>query len=119
MVNKFEMDIIGTKGLERKLVIYEINSKVAKQKELLGTACGIDLAHCVYLAATYSNNFLDRVRYYRINDSHRTLEELRKLQPNSISVEFYADGSEEKQFSILQAIGDNHIGFYHEYEWAA
>ena len=88
MKNNFELQIMG-KGLERKLMIQEISSEELESKSSLGSAYGVSIFHCVYLGNNHCLNFLDRVKYYRIDEEAINLKDYRKVHPDGICVEFY------------------------------
>ncbi len=87
-----EFKVIKQTGVE-KVVLSEIAADERDSKKYLGTALGLDVAHCVDIGGRhYKGDFLAEAKWYYINseiDEH--LEELRKTQPSSIKVEFYGN----------------------------
>lgn len=77
-------------GRENKR-IEEISEREIESKRSLGTAYGFNLGHCVYLATKYCREFAEKARWYRIIETDERLEELRRVQWQSIGVEFYAE----------------------------
>ncbi|MFH0752153.1 MAG: hypothetical protein V1914_00990 [archaeon] len=69
------------KAMQVKKSIMGITDAVGKN--LIGTAMGDDLAHCVYIAWRSHKNFFDEVNYYRFC----TEEEASLGYP--VTVEFY------------------------------
>ena len=59
----------------------------AEEKTLLGTASGMDIAHCFYIASRHcktTNDFLNDVNYYHICDKKEAID------PRcAITIEFY------------------------------
>ncbi|GEM_PF-6640450 len=67
-----------------------ITADEVKDKELLGTAYGVGLSHCMYLGSRYCEDF-SKARWYHIfggSDEH--LATMRKTQPNTLRIDFYA-----------------------------
>jgi hypothetical protein len=54
------------KVLQKRLILM-IDSKQAKKYKIIGTARGMNLQHCLYLAGRYAANFPERVCAYSIN----------------------------------------------------
>jgi hypothetical protein len=75
----------------------EIAANQREGKELLGQAYGRDLGHCVYIGMRHCSDFAKRAKwYYSNNEQDKHLEELKKVQPGTIKVEFYGR-AEDKQ----------------------
>lgn len=80
------------KATPHTILLEEITAGERTGKELLGRADGRDLQHCVYLGARHGDRFLERAKWYYLNneeDEH--LKELRRAQPETIRVEFYGE----------------------------
>ena len=89
MVRKtFEFNVFSVDQNET-LRIEEILSEETKYRKSLGTAYGIDIGHCIYLGIRHSEKFAERVKYYKIIEDDKQLEEMRRFQPRAIGVEFY------------------------------
>jgi len=87
---EFKLGIIG--GSIDELVLQKISSEEKKCKDLIGTADGTDLGHCVFLGAKHGKDFLKRAKFYFVSEeSDEHLERMREFQPHTVRIEFYGD----------------------------
>jgi hypothetical protein len=77
---------------ERKEKIKEIAPEDLSLYKLMGTASGINLGHCVYLAQKYTPGFWDKVIGY----AKKPIDEASPLSGTHICVSFYQHNPAEK-----------------------
>ena len=71
----------------------EITAEERGGKELLGTAAGRDLWHCLHLGVRHGEkNFLQRVKWYYLNpEENEFTREMRQREPETMQIEFYGE----------------------------
>lgn len=92
-----------TKNAQGLLMKKEKNGKLLKRRQILllsqeptselekiGTACGQDLYHCIYLASRYGKDFVEKVVAYFINNHPKD----KKFR---IEVTFYKKSNNKKR----------------------
>lgn len=86
--NKFELDIIRKDGIKH-LTLYEITLEERKGKDLVGSAEGLALGHCVGIGIRHGTNFVERTKYYCFSKEYP--KSAKPMSPEHILVEFYGD----------------------------
>jgi hypothetical protein len=76
-----------------KVTIDKITEDETEGKELIGTAYGMNVNHCLYMGSKHCKDFRERAKWYVLTrDGDEDLEELKLKQPGSIRIDFYAEG---------------------------
>ncbi len=73
--------------------IYHISAEKKKEKKYITHSYGMDESHCLLICYNHNrNNFRKEARYFHISqEMDKDLEDLLKIQPKSVKVEFYGD----------------------------
>ena len=106
---KFEINVIKSDG-SKKLSIEEITADEREGKDLLGSAIGVDMNHCIYLGSRHGKDFLSRVRWYFKNNQDKDLLRFNEEKRRSTLIE-YREGKQTSREINLNYIC---IEFYGE-----
>lgn len=86
-MNTIKIKRILENGIKEEKEIYEITGEDANKYRSLGQATGINMEHCVMIAAKHGDNFWRRVYGYRIIKNEEMgnmmFEEMKKIKPET------------------------------------